>query len=374
MIDATRRRVVDLLVVVVGVVSFVDNLRRGWSFVVLGVTTAAWVGATLLRQRWPLAPLAVPAILAFRSIVSPSTVPSRVDFLVLLLAAWLLGYHAPGWRRVLAGAVAFPVFVGVMRYRNPTGHPTLDVAYISLFVASSLLVGFVAAEHEHDERAQRSRLVEERRRSEDLRRHLVAQERASIARELHDVVSQGVSAMTVQAGAARMSLEGGDRGRAGRALEQVEDAARTALSDLRRMFDVLRIDTAPEVDEPGGWLTRLPMLARSADVGGLEVDLNVGLLPERRSPGVDAVAYQLIQDSLEDAAAANAARAVVSIDCDSGVLTIEIRQHRRAHPAPMGAEQALRRRIEPLGGILIVDGCGDDDLICAILPVEGHLS
>ena len=327
MIEATRRHLVDLAVVVVGIFSLADNLRRGGLFIVLVLTTTAWVGATLLRRRWPLAPLAVPAILAFRAVVTPSMVPSRVDFLVLLLAAWLLGYHAPRWQRVVAGAVAFSVFVAVMRYRNKAGHPTIDVAYISLFVASSLVVGFVAGKHEQEEQAQRSRLTEESQRSEDLRRHLVAQERASIARELHDVVSHGVSAMTVQAGAARMSLETGDRGVAARALEQVEDAARTALSDLRRMFDVLRIDTAPEVDEPGGWLLRLPMLARSAELRGLDVDLNVGLLPDWRSPGVDAVAYQLIHDSLEDAAAANAVRAVVSIDWGSGVLTIEIRQH-----------------------------------------------
>ena len=180
--------------------------------------------------------------------------------------------------------------------------------------------------------------------------------------------------MTVQAGAARMSLETGDRGGAARALEQVEDAARTALSDLRRMFDVLRIDTAPEVDEPSGWLTRLPMLARSAELRGLDVDLNVVSLPDRRSPGVDAVAYQLIHDSLEDAATANASRAVVSIDCDSGILTIEIRQHRRVHPATNVAEEALRCRIGPLGGTLIVDDCGHDRFIRATLPAEGHLS
>lgn len=374
MIEATRRHLVDLSVVVVGIASLADNLRRGGLFVLLVLTTAAWVGATLLRHRWPLAPLAVAAMLAFRSILSPSTVPSRVDFLVLLLAAWLLGYHAPRWQRVVAGGVAFPVFVAVMRYRNQTGHPTIDVAYISLFVASSLLVGFVAGRHEQDERAQRSRLAEERQRSEDLRGHLVAEERASIARELHDVVSQGVSAMTVQAGAARMSLETGDRGGAARALEQVEDAARTALSDLRRMFDVLRIDTAPEAPEPSGWLSRLPMLARSAELRGLDVDLNIGSLPGEHTPGMDAVAYQLIQDSLGDAAAAGAARAVVSIDCDSAILTIEIRQHRRAHPTPSGAKQSLRRRVEALGGTLIVDDCGNDQLIRTILPVEGHLS
>ncbi len=374
MIEATRRHVVDLALVVVGIASLADNLRRGGLFVLLVVTTTAWVGATLLRHRWPLAPLAVPAILALRSIASPSTVPSRVDFLVLLLAAWLLGYHASRWHWVVAGAVAFPVFVAVMRDRNQTGHPAVDVAYISLFVASSLLVGFVAGRHEQEERAQRSRLAEESQLSEDLRGHLVAEERASIARELHDVVSQGVSAMTVQAGAARMSLETGDRGGAARALEGVEDAARTALSDLRRMFDVLRIDTAPEVPEPSGWLSRLPMLARSAELRGVDVDLNVGLLPARRTPGVDAVAYQLIQDSLEDAAAAKAVRAVVSIDSDSGVLTIEIRQHRRADPAPSGAKQALRRRIEDIGGTLIVDDCGDDHLIRATLPADGHLS
>src|SRR4029077_16358753 len=132
-------------------------------------------------------------------------------------------------------------------HNDPTNGGAGNYIWEGLFFVGAWVIGFTigrklgeAAEaQERAERAERER--------EDQARLAVAEERARIARELHDVVGHAVSVMTVQGAAVRMlvsrELEGERE-----ALEVIERTGRDALAEMRRMVGVLRnLDEAPSL-------------------------------------------------------------------------------------------------------------------------------
>jgi len=125
-----------------------------------------------------------------------------------------------------------------------------------------------------------------------------------IARELHDVVAHHVSLMGVQAGAARRVLDR-DPGQASASLEVVEENARTAVEELRRMLGTLRSDD----DAAGGGttggdgpstegITRIAELAESARVAGHPAEYVVVGTERPVPPTVAAVAYRIVQEAV----------------------------------------------------------------------------
>jgi len=149
-----------------------------------------------------------------------------------------------------------------------------------------------------------------------------AQERARIARELHDVVAHHVSLMAVQAEAATSLLP--DRpAEARRSVEVIGDTARLALTELRRLLGVLRgpserLETAPSVSlgEVGDVLEQV----RDA---GLPVDFEVVGTPCPLAPGVDLTAYRIVQEALTNTIRhAQATRATVTLSYEPGYITV----------------------------------------------------
>lgn len=134
---------------------------------------------------------------------------------------------------------------------------------------------------------------------EDVRRRAraaVRDERAAIARDLHDTISHHVSAVGVHAAAARLGMSG-DRVRAAASLTQVETSSRAAMSDLRRMLEMLHGDDADGVRQPG--LSALPDLIEGS---GLTVDPHVsGLDPKALPSSLDLAVYRIVQEMLTNA-------------------------------------------------------------------------
>ena len=95
----------------------------------------------------------------------------------------------------------------------------------------------------------------------------LADERARIARELHDVIAHSVSVMGVQAGAARLLLEH-DPESARTAMLAIEDTARTSVAELQRLLAVLREDDTPDSRTPTPGLQQLSALVEQVPVGG----------------------------------------------------------------------------------------------------------
>jgi signal transduction histidine kinase len=133
-----------------------------------------------------------------------------------------------------------------------------------------------------------------------VRQEAVTAERARIARELHDVIAHSVSAMVVQAEAAR-DLVHRDPDRAAAALDQVTNAGRGALAETGRLLHLIR-DTDEELGlEPNLGLDRLPDLVDGFRRSGLQVDLVVDGRLDGLPAGVDVSGYRIVQEALTNA-------------------------------------------------------------------------
>jgi signal transduction histidine kinase len=128
----------------------------------------------------------------------------------------------------------------------------------------------------------------------------VADERARIARELHDVVGHSVSVMTVQASAVRRLLDP-DQEKVHQALLVVEQTGREALAEMRRMVGVLRRPEESPALAPQPSLQHLDKLVAHAREAGLPVQLRIegDLVP--LSGGLDMTAYRFVQEGLTNA-------------------------------------------------------------------------
>ncbi|WP_433518075.1 sensor histidine kinase [Nonomuraea sp. CA-143628] len=129
-------------------------------------------------------------------------------------------------------------------------------------------------------------------------------ERARIARELHDIVSHNVSLMVVQASAAREVLTS-EPEECAAALEAVENAGRSAMSELRHMLGLLA--PSPDGSDDAADLTPSPSLSGLNTLvdrfafAGLPVEARILGEPRPLPPGIDATLYRIIQEALTNA-------------------------------------------------------------------------
>lgn len=145
-------------------------------------------------------------------------------------------------------------------------------------------------------------------RADHRRRHVqwtaqeaVTRERLAIARELHDIVSHALGAVTVRAAVGRR-LGSADPAEALAALLDIEDAARTGTTELRRMLAVLRTDPEGAPLAPVPDLTQLPDLVDAAQRSGLAVRLVCDEDLLQIGEGVQLAAYRIVQEGLTNAA------------------------------------------------------------------------
>jgi signal transduction histidine kinase len=126
------------------------------------------------------------------------------------------------------------------------------------------------------------------------------QERARLARELHDVIGHTVNVMVIQAGAGRRTLAS-DRGLAERAFQTIESTGREALEELDRMLGILRTEEDEPELPPQPGLEQLRTLAGRFEDAGLPVELTIegDEVPLPRS--LDQSAYRIIQEALTNA-------------------------------------------------------------------------
>jgi signal transduction histidine kinase len=202
-----------------------------------------------------------------------------------------------------------------------------------------------------------ARSAAERRAQE--RQRIVADERARIARELHDVVAHTVSVIVVQAGAAADVFDARpDRARA--ALDTIQSAGRTALGELRAMLATMRPDDPdPRTPQPG--LEQLDALAASLGATGLRVAVRHTGAVRPVPANVGLSAYRIVQESLTNTLRhARATRAEVDLRWTDTALHLEITDDGvdgtggGIRPSPGGGAGlvGMRERARLLGGSL----------------------
>jgi len=155
-------------------------------------------------------------------------------------------------------------------------------------------------------------------------RDAVAEERARIARELHDVVAHSVSVLIVQAQAAETVLER-EPAKARSYLRKIDSTARDALAEMRRMVGILDGDGTDQLIDPQPGLARLAELADHLCESGLPVRLEIRGTPRQLSPGVDLAAFRIVQEALTNALQhARASEARVTVTYSTMRLKLEV--------------------------------------------------
>jgi signal transduction histidine kinase len=223
------------------------------------------------------------------------------------------------------------------------------------------------------------------RDQEEQARRAVAEERARLARELHDVVSHGLSVIVLQTMAARAGLADGSGDDVDRHLDTVEEIARESLGEMRRMLGLLQSEdlvgpvegAAPAAPAPG--LSSLPALIDRADAAGLRVTADLDADAELPS-GLELSIYRVVQEALTNAvkhAPGSAVALAVRVDGERAVVTVTNDAGVPLPRLPEGAGHGLigmRQRTALYGGTLSAGPtAGGGFSVIATFPLGGEV-
>jgi signal transduction histidine kinase len=284
-----------------------------------------------------------------------------MPFPALLVAAYSAAVHA---RTLLLAALAglalyVPlVCVVLLSYFEGSAEPA-DAAILSFFAFAAWAAGYFV-----------------RRRGESAAvdaMAAVADERARIARELHDIIGHSMSVISLQAGAAEQLLRR-DPDKAEGHLQAVQQTAHEALVEMRRLMGVLREDDARYAPQPG--LGEIGDLARRLGEAGLEVELRVDADDDVTvPPSVGLAAYRIVQEALTNAqrhAGARHATVGLRLAPDAVEVTVRNPPGTREPAAGDGGRglAGMRERVRVFGGDLEAGPDGGGFAVRARLPLE----
>ena len=374
----------DVLIVVIAVAGAIGTATRpaalqpegtlgtGLEVAVVGLM----ILALLLRRRAPfVAPAATWLLSAGLSFLDGHLIVGQAPLSIAgMVAAVLLGSLADE-RQARVGLAIVVVCATTVVYNDPT-HSLGSLFFIPALFALGWLVGFVLHERSEQTEAAEQRAAQAELERATTARVAVAEERARIARELHDVVAHAVSVMVLQVGAVRHRLPAADA-EDREALQNVEQAGRVALAEMRRILDAMRRDDDEVALAPQPGLGNLPELVEDVRASGLDVQVEVSGEPLQLPPGLDLSAYRILQEGLTNVLRhAQAEHAQVRVHYGAGQIRLEIRDDGRGPATSDGLGHGLvglRERVKIVGGQMSVGAAdGGGFALCAALPVDGR--
>lgn len=304
--------------------------RRRHALVVLGIACAASLAVVALGG------INVPAATVMVALYTYASRTSRANAVLAGIAAIVVTVAA----RLIAGAVL----------------PDATITTLLLLGSAAVLGLYVGTRRAYVEQlAARAERAEQER--EQLARQAASEERARIARELHDVVAHHVSLMVVQSGALRRRVDAGDA--SAHILDSIGATGREALAEMRRLLGVLRPDATPAERSPQPGLGDAAALAEQVRSGGLDVTLVIEGDARPLSPGLDLAAYRIVQESLTNVVKhASATEATVRIVYGDGDIALSVVDDGAGSstPADPGGHGivGMRERVALYGGTLTV--------------------
>ncbi|HEV2592966.1 MAG TPA: sensor histidine kinase [Gaiellaceae bacterium] len=209
---------------------------------------------------------------------------------------------------------------------------------------------------------------------EQTARAAVTAERARIARELHDVVGHGLSVIVLQLVAALSLLGDAEQSPLGARLLSVEQSARDALAEMRRLLDLVEGGVnASLTPQPG--LAQLDSLVEDTRAAGAEIELAIHGVPTDLPAGVDLAAFRILQESLTNVLKhASPRKASVSVEYSAEAVIVKVIDQ-GADPAKVNAGgrglTGMRERVALYGGDLKVgDRPEGGFLVSARIPLR----
>ena len=310
--------------------------------------------AVAVRTRYPIAVAATVSALALVQALFAGGVSSTLWALVVfLISAYTVAAECDeGWALAGLGLVLGGQFLGEWLDHGS------DYAFDALVFGGVWLFG-------RGTRSWRMRATYAEQHRDDLAHVAVTEERARIARELHDVVAHSLSVIAVQADAAEAALAK-EPARAAAPMRAIRDSAREALVDMRQLLHVLRAESESDGAAdlaPARGLVDLPQLIAAMRDSGLplEVDLRPG---DALSSGVQLAVFRIAQEGLTNVRRhAGAVPTTLAVTRDGTALRVEVRNGPPgggAVPSPLSTGSlstghglvGLRERVHAAGGTL----------------------
>ncbi|MFE6506486.1 sensor histidine kinase [Nocardioides sp. NPDC057767] len=295
--------------------------------------------------------------------IPPPTLTQLLVLVVLTLVA--------GWR-VAAITLGIQVAAGVvLAVVGMAWNPFVDsLVAVANFASLALLIGALATVARRLSESRSALREEHERRS-------VVEEKARIARELHDVIAHNMSLITVQARSAPHRVD--DVSPAAEAeFAEIADLAASALRQMRGVLDVLRTAEGQSGRVPVPGIDGLGELFESARGTGQRVEVR-GDLPELAdvAPEVGTAAYRIVQEALSNARR-HAPSEAVGVDLTLGEEDLEIRVANPLDGAAPAAENTggghgligMRERAAAVGGSLNAGAVDGGFVVDARLPAQ----
>lgn len=301
------------------------------STMLLGCVMSA---AMLARRHWPLSVMAVVGTAALMQVIlfPPKDDPLPYDLAVLIAMYAVVKYG----RRMLdayltAAVVATGIVIEVVRH---PGNWFLALLWYIGVCGGIWLMAYTMRTRRLYVVGLEERAATLEREREHLARIAVADERAAIARELHDVVAHSLAVMIVQADGGRYAFDA-EPEKARDVLATVAATGREALEDMRRMVGVLRGTgnegesagpVGPEHDRRRVGLDQLDVLAERARSAGLSVTIAGDGCPVPLPRTVDVTIYRVVQEALTNVLrhAGPGATATVTVNRTPDAVTLSI--------------------------------------------------
>jgi signal transduction histidine kinase len=357
----TELRVYDLPILPGHVPAAVDSV-----LVLLPLVPVAW------RRAMPLASTVMMALLVTAVGASGGTVlffSCLFPFLVLLYtaSAW-----SPSPYDALALGVPLVLLLPMIGYNED--FRLQDFVFAEVFATAAWIAGQAARRWRRQSERLAAALAEAERGRSATEQVAIAQERARIARELHDVVAHGMSVMVMQAGAVRPAVRD-DPDQVATALARIEDVGRNAMLEMRRLLGILRDDTAGPL-QPQPRLQALPALVDELTAAGLTVECRVEGEPRPLPDAQDVSAYRILQEALTNALRhGSGGRATVSLGWQDDRLRIEVSNPvgPRASPGVAAGHGlvGIRERVLLFGGHFAAGTEGARHVTAVELPYDG---
>jgi signal transduction histidine kinase len=316
------------------------------SYVAIGVATLPLPARRMYPRAVLTAVVAGEAVLIALAIRLPAQLAAG-----FVMYSFVAAGERPLPYRMLAATAAPLAICGLFAWDS-------EASFAVILASGSILVGWLAGENSRARRSFETALADRaaERERERARRRAV-EEKARIARELHDVVAHAMSVITVRSGVARM-YGAAQPDKAVEALSIIETISRRALGELRSIVALLRQDGdgGPEEPDPAPGLADVPELVAQIAAAGVRVDVRVEGEVRSLPPTEDLSAYRIAQEALTNVVRHSGAdRAVLWIRYLPGTVEIECLDPGGpggSHPAEHARVNVVHRGGRPDGHVV----------------------
>jgi signal transduction histidine kinase len=372
---------IALFIVLVGLAIYLTGMHRllpgpdPFGLWVRLLELAALGGLAFLRRWVPGGLILATGVLVADLFLGPS-LPVVVVYTDFLYSATLYGSRRIS--RVLIGVAAaatLTVLIAAVAASVQVRVAVLASLGILPFLLVPVWWGANVRQHRDATATERAHAAHLSKIAELDRRAAVAEERARMARDLHDVIAGHLSAIALQSEAALSMADDPKMSRA--VLEAVRENSVSALDEMRAMIVLLRAGTGEQEYETTApaRLAELSRLVESARATGMEVTVDSTVDTGAELPAaVDLTAYRIAQEALTNAVKhAPGGRVLVHLKCERGLLTVEVGNELRTAAARTGGTghglASMAERASAVGGTLSAGPSGSGWLVRAELPL-----